>query len=279
MIRVGFRATPLGALVSTIILLAAPLSHLSAQEGEKTRLTVFAAASLTECFNSMAAKYSIGRPGVSFSFNFAGSQQLAQQIAQGAPVDLFVSANLKQMGEAAKSGRVDTSAMKVFACNRLVVVYPKDNAGGIWTLSDLSRPHLKIVLADKAVPVGQYSLDFLDKCARSASLGPGYREGFLGNVVSHEENVRAVLSKVALGEADAGIVYTSDVSERARNDVGTIDIPDSLNVVATYPIAPILDSRFVVEAKEFIAFILSGQGREILSRFGFIPLNVESATK
>ncbi|HTX17435.1 MAG TPA: molybdate ABC transporter substrate-binding protein [Bacteroidota bacterium] len=274
-----FPSFTLRTLLSVAIVFVAAPCRLSAQPEDNVRLTVFAAASLTECFNAMAREFASAHAAVTFSFNFAGSQQLAQQIAQGAPVDIFVSANRKQMEEAAKSGRIDTSQTRIFASNRLVVVYPKENVEGLRFLSDLSRPHLKIVLADKAVPVGQYSLEFLDKCEKSLAFGPGFREYVVANVVSHEENVRAVLAKVVLGEADAGIVYTSDVSERVRNDVGTIEIPDSLNVIAAYPIAPILDSHSPRLAGEFVAFILSEQGRAVLSRFGFVPLTVRKETK
>jgi len=191
-----------------VLLLLVPMKSSRAQEAKKIELSVFAAASLTECFNAMAEQFSAQNPEVTFSFNFAGSQQLAQQIAQDAPVDVFVSANVKQMLEAAKSGRVDSADARVFVHNRLVVIFPKENVEGIRSLRDLGKSHLKIILADKAVPVGQYSLDFLDKCVKNAAYGSSFRDEVLKNVVSYEENVRAVLAKVQLGECDAGIVYS-----------------------------------------------------------------------
>ena len=131
--------------------------EVDAQQTKAKELIVFAAASLNETFNAMAAEYELVYPGQKIALNFAGSQQLVQQIAEGAPVDVFASANMRQMNEAEKSGRIDSVSVKVFAHNRLVVVCPKENSAGIRSLRDLSQPHLKIVLADKAVPAGQYA--------------------------------------------------------------------------------------------------------------------------
>jgi molybdate transport system substrate-binding protein len=242
------------------------------QESRSMELNVFAAASLTECFNALAKQYEALDADVRISFNFGGSQQLSQQINQGAPADIFVSANMKQMTEAAKSGRIDSSAPKFFAHNRLVVVCPKENVAGLRSLRDLAKPHLKIILADKAVPVGQYSLDFLGKCTKSTSFDSAFRTEVLRNVVSYEENVKVVLSKIILGEADAGIVYSSDISEHIRQDVETIEIPDEFNVVATYPVAVVRDSKHLAHAQKFMEFLLSGDGQAILARFGFIPI-------
>ncbi len=181
----------------------------------QTSLTVFAAASLTDAFQTISKNFSTAHPGVDVVFNFAGSQQLAQQIGQGAPADLFASANASQMAVAIESGRVVSGAEQLFVRNRLVVVTPVDNPAGIATLADLAKPGLQIVLATKEVPVGQYALDFLDKAEADGTLGAGYRDAVLANVVSYEENVRTVLAKVTLGEADAGIVYRSDVTPTA----------------------------------------------------------------
>ena len=144
---------------------------------------------------------------------------------------------------------------------------------GIRTLRDLSKPHLKIVLADKAVPAGQYALEFLEKCTRSAAFDSLFKQNVLSNVVSYEENVKAVLTKIVLGEADAGIVYTSDIAESPGQRVDTIEIPEALNVIATYPIAVVRDAPSREQADKFVQYILSDEGQRILARFGFIPLN------
>lgn len=235
-------------------------------------LTVFAAASLTDAFQTISKNFSTAHPGVDVVFNFAGSQQLAQQIGQGAPADLFASANASQMAVAIESGRVVSGTEQLFVRNRLVVVTPVDNPAGIATLADLAKPGLQIVLATKEVPVGQYALDFLDKAEADGTLGAGYRDAVLANVVSYEENVRTVLAKVTLGEADAGIVYRSDVTPTAAEQVQRIDIPDNLNTIASYPIAPLSDSPHAALAQQFIDYLLSPEGQQILEDAGFMPL-------
>ena len=238
----------------------------------QTSLTVFAAASLTDAFQTISKNFSTAHPGVDVVFNFAGSQQLAQQIGQGAPAELFASANASQMAVAIESGRVVSGTEQLFVRNRLVVVTPVDNPAGIATLADLAKPGLQIVLATKEVPVGQYALDFLDKAEADGTLGAGYRDAVLANVVSYEENVRTVLAKVTLGEADAGIVYRSDVTPTAAEQVQRIDIPDNLNTIASYPIAPLSDSPHAALAQQFIDYLLSPAGQQILEDAGFMPL-------
>ena len=243
-----------------------------AQQTKEKELTVFAAASLNEAFKAIADAYESTNPSEKIAFNFAGSQQLVQQIAEGSPVDVFASANIKQMNEAVKSGRIDSASIRVFVRNRLVVVFPKENSAGIHSLRELSKSHLKIVLADKAVPVGQYALEFLEKCNRSAAFDSSFKQKVLDNVVSYEENVKVVLSKVMLDEADAGIVYTSDISKSTEQGVDAIEIPEGLNVIATYPIAVVRDAPSREQAEKFVQYILSDEGQRILARFGFIPV-------
>ena len=233
----------------------------------ETTLTVFAAASLTDAFGEVAAAFSAANPGVSVAFNFAGSNQLATQIGAAAPADVFASANRKQMDAAIETGRIDADAPQVFVTNRLVVVVPADNPAGIVELTDLAKPDTIVVLAAEEVPAGQYALEFLGKASDAAGFGSTFRDDVLANVVSYEENVRSVLNKVALGEADAGIVYTSDaISEPG---VTTIAIPDALNVLAEYPIAALNDSAYGEDAAGFVAFVLGPDGQDILARHGF----------
>ena len=237
---------------------------------EPVELTVFTAASLTEAFTELGEQFEAQHPGATIVFNFAGSNQLAEQINQGAPAYVFASANRAQMQVAIDGGRIVSGTQQTFVRNRLVVIYPKDNPAGLATLQDLAKPGVKVVFAAKEVPVGQYSLDFLDKAAQDAAYGITFKEGLLANVVSYEENVRAVLSKVALGEADAGIVYTSDISGDNADQVGRIDIPDPLNTIATYPIAVLNDSPHPESAQAFVDLVLSPEGQAVLERYGFI---------
>jgi molybdate transport system substrate-binding protein len=227
---------------------------------------------LTEAFTELGGQFESENPGTEMTFNFAGSQQLVQQIAQGAPADVFASADRKQMAAAVESGRVDSDGVQTLLTNQLVVITPKDNPADVQSLADLARPGLKMLLAAEAVPVGRYSLEFLDKASQDPELGAGFKEAVVKNVVSYEENVRAVLSKVQLGEADAGIVYTSDVASTGAGALGTLEIPDSLNVVATYYIAPLEDSPAPDLARSFIDYVLSPPGQQILSSYGFLPV-------
>jgi molybdate transport system substrate-binding protein len=148
---------------------------------------------------------------------------------------------------------------------------PKANQAGLYELKDLARPGLKLDLAAKEVPAGQYSLDFLDKADKDGSLGTNYKDSVIRNVISYEDNVKAILTKVSLDEADAGIVFSSDVSASAAQKVSQIAIPDNLNVIASYPIAPIKDSKHPDLAQAFVDLALSAQGQAVLAKYGFIP--------
>jgi molybdate transport system substrate-binding protein len=217
-------------------------------------------------------QFEADHPGVKMVFNFAGSQQLAQQLDQGAPADVFASANKKQMDAVIQSKRVSDGAQRVFVKNRVVVIFPTGNPAGLQKLQDLAKPGLKLVLAAKEVPVGQYALDFLDKAGQDPAFGATYKDAVLANVVSYEENVKSVLTKVMLGEGDAGIVYFSDISQGSADKVGRIDIPDALNTVASYPIAPVSDSAQSALAQAFIELVLSPQGQQILASYNFVPV-------
>lgn len=234
-------------------------------------LTVFAAASLTEAFTALGKNFEAAHLGTVVTLNFAGSQQLAQQIAQGAPADVFASANTKQMNAVIETGQVAADAPRTFARNRLVVVAPKDNPARIRTLKDLAKPGIKLILATPAVPVGGYALAFLAKASQLPDYTEAYSPTVLQNVVSYEQNVKAVLSKVVLGEADAGIVYTSDIALDA-DKITQVAIPDELNTLATYPIAPIRASQNPALAQRFISYVLSDAGQQILEKYGFIAV-------
>ncbi len=240
---------------------------------DKITLNVFAAASLTNAFGEIGENFSAAHASTEVVFNFAGSNQLATQIAEGAPADLFASANGTQMKVAIESGRIISNTQQTFVRNRLVVITPSDNPAGLTGLPDLATPGLKLVFAASEVPVGQYSLDFLDKAEADGSLGAGYKAAVMANVVSYEENVRVVLAKVSLGEADAGIVYTSDVAANATGAVAQIEIPDKLNTVASYPIAPLNDSPNLALAQQFMDYVLSPTGQQVLTQYGFISIN------
>lgn len=240
-------------------------------QDEPVTLTVFAAASLTDAFTEAGQTFTAANPDVTVTFSFAGSQELATQIREGAPVDLFASANQTQMDAAIASGRINRTAPQIFVQNRLVVIVSNDNQAGINSLEDLAREGVQLLFAAAEVPVGQYTLDFLGKAAASGAFPARYQDDVLANVVSYEQNVRAILTKISLGEGDAGVVYSSDVVGTEAENVLVLEIPDDLNTIAQYPIAPLNDSEQGAAAAAFINFILSAEGQAILAQYGFIP--------
>lgn len=243
---------------------------LARAHGPDRTLTVFAAASLTEAFTELGDSLHARNPGVSVHFNFAGSQLLALQLTEGADADVFAAADARWMRAVADSGLVQDP--RPFAHNRLVVILPATNPARIATLPDLARPGVKIVLAGDAVPAGRYAREVVAKLGGLAGFPPAYGPHVLGNVVSEEENVRAVVAKVRLGEADAGIVYTSDVAAAATPKLRTLEIPESANVLATYPIAVLRRSRNPAVARDFVTLVLSPAGQHVLARHGLVPI-------
>jgi len=233
-------------------------------------LTVFAAASLTGAFEEMKTSIETSNPGLSITLNFASSTQLRAQLEQGARADVFASADEKQMDLAREAGLLAGEPV-VFAHNRLVVILPRDNPASIETLQDLSRPGVKLDVASETAPIGAYTRQFLQRASAAPAFGADFEQRVLANVVSEEENVKQVVAKVRLGEADAGICYVSDVTPEAAPDLATIDIPDELNQNATYPIAVLKHAGDPGLARAFLDYVLSPEGQAILQAQGFIP--------
>ena len=258
-------------VLALIVLILAGCSAASiAAPIEPAVLTLFAAASLKDAFTELGQQFEMEHPGVAVVFNLAGSQQLAQQLSAGAPADVFASASQPPMDVVAQAGRVIDGTPRILARNKLAVIYPVDNPAGLVALKDLAQPGLRLVLAAREAPAGQYALAFLDKASGHPAFGSAFKAAVLANVVSYEETVRVVFGKVALGEADAGIVYVSDISGDNAGKVGRIDIPDALNPIAIYLIAPIGDSPHPELAAAFIDLALSPRGQAVLARYGFI---------
>lgn len=232
-------------------------------------VVVFAAASLTDAFEEIGTAFKADHANVEVVFSFAGSSTLATQLVEGAPADVFASANLRQMQVVVDAGLV-IEPVAIFARNRLVVIVPADNPGQIETLDDLAGTGLRLVLAAKGVPVRDYTEAMLEKMAVTDEYGPGYRTAVLANVVSEEDNVRQVAAKVALGEADAGIVYLSDVTPNLSDQVSSITVPDEFNTIAAYPIGVIADSAAPGLAQAFVEFVMSEDGQAILERWNFL---------
>jgi molybdate transport system substrate-binding protein len=217
-------------------------------------LKVFAAASLTVAFTELGERFTAANGGAKVTFNFAGSQALATQIQQGAPADVFAPADLANMDKVKDL----TGTPRNFASNRLQIVVEQGNPRNVQGLDDLAAGNLKVVLAAPEVPAGRYAAEVLGKA------------GVTVKPVSEEDNVKAVVTKVSLGEADAGIVYVTDVAA-GGDKVEGIGIPESQNVLAIYPIATVSESRSPGQAQAFMDLVLSAEGQQVLRANGFLP--------
>jgi molybdate transport system substrate-binding protein len=229
--------------------------------GLNHELTVSAAASLTDAFTDIGRAFERREDGVTVTFNFGPSDGLAQQINEGAPVDVFASASSMWMDSVQHDGP-GLSGRTVFAGNSLAIAVPASNPAGIERIEDLSEDDVKLVLAAEGVPVGEYAREALSKA--------GVADAALANVVSNEEDVRAVLTKVLSGDADAGIVYVTDVTNDVADRLSLIEIPHDVNVIATYPMAVVSGSKEADLAKRFIDYVL-GDGQRTLADHGFLP--------
>jgi molybdate transport system substrate-binding protein len=257
-------------LLSVVICLVSVLGACSrlSNNSESRSLTVYAAASLTDALTEVGKAFEALHPGVTVSFNFGGSQNLRTQIEQGAPADVFASANLKEMDALVTGSFVDSNAPRIFLTNQLMVILPKNNPAEIASLRDLSKPGLKLVLAAEEVPAGRYAREVLENL--NAMFGADYSGQVLANVVSNEDNIRQAVTKVQLGEADASIVYVSDAV--AVQELQTLAIPADRNVIAEYPIAPLAESANLALANGFIDYVLSAEGQATLETWGFTPI-------
>jgi molybdate transport system substrate-binding protein len=222
--------------------------------GSSDEIKVFAAASLTAAFTDIAKQFTAANGGAKVTFNFAGSQALATQIRQSAPADVFASADTTNMDKV--KDLVGTP--RNFASNLLQIVVEKGNPKGVGGLRDLASPDLKVVLAAPDVPAGRYAAEVLGKA------------GVTVQPVSQEDNVKAVVTKVSLGEADAGIVYVTDVTA-GGDKVEGVAIPETQNVLATYPIATVKARRNADNAQKFMDLVVSDQGQQVLKQYGFLP--------
>lgn len=231
-------------------------------------IVLFAASSLTDAFSEIARAYEQAHPGTTVRLNLAASSQLALQLAEGARADLFASADAVQMERIIEAGRVAPTAPHRFARNQLVLIIPADNPARLETWRDLARPGIKVVLAGPEVPAGRYTHRLV---ASLEGQLPGFAAALQANVVSEESNVRQVVTKVLLGEADAGVVYASDVTPVLQERLHTLPLPLTPAVEIHYPIAPLRDSANPEGAASLLAFILSPEGQAILARWGFLP--------
>jgi molybdate transport system substrate-binding protein len=263
--RRGYRAVwALGTGLAAVSLLTAGCSSSSSSGSDADAsgnlsgsVIVFAAASLNGAFDKLGGQFEQAHPGVTVKFNYAGSSSLATSLTQGAKADLFASANTKNM-ETVQNADLISATPANFAQNELEIAVNKGNPMHIASVSDLAKDGVKVVVCQQDVPCGAYSADVFKKA--DVTVKP----------VSEETSVTGVVTKVSLGEADAGIVYTTDVKAAADTVTG-VPIPDDLNVTADYPIAQLKDAPNAAAAKAFESYVLSPEGQQVLDSFGFLP--------
>jgi molybdate transport system substrate-binding protein len=263
--RWAMRTNPLLVVALVTIVTGAAACGASAGTGGRSEaergLTVAAAASLTAAFTQIGRSFEERNVGVTVSFSFGPSDGLATLINEGAPVDVFASASPRWMDVVEADGPGVTGRAE-FARNELAIIVPEDNPENIRAIDDLTRTGVQLVLAAEGVPAGDY--------ARQIITNAGIGEAAMRNVVSNEEDVKSVVTKVLTGEADAGIAYATDVTPNLEGRVTLIAIPDDVNVIATYPIAVVSGSREADLAQGFVDYVL-GDGQRILAEHGFSP--------
>lgn len=232
-------------------------------------LNVFAAASLRDVMSAAASAYEQAS-GIQMQISTDASTALRVQIQQGAEADVFLSADAENPDVLTADGLVD-GAIVPFARNGLAIIVPSDNPAGIRTSADLARPGVKIVAAGEKVPISRYAAQLLEQLAATSGNAAGFVAAYAANVVSREDNVRAVVAKIELGEGDAAIVYASDA--RASTKVSVIPLPSGIDVLATY--AGVVPTRAPhrAEGHAFLDWVAGSPGQEILARFGFAPLS------
>ncbi|GFZ29727.1 molybdate ABC transporter substrate-binding protein [Clostridium zeae] len=230
------------------------------------KLMVFAAASLTESFNDIGKAFKEDKK-IDVVFNFAGSQALVQSINQGSPADIFASANTSYMEQLKKSNKVEDS--KVFAENKIVICVSKTSKISVNNFKDLSKAGLKLVIGDKTVPVGSYFYNVLEEQKQKNLIDANTYDAIKSNIKSNELNVKDVLAKVVLGEADAGVVYKTDINEANKDKVDIVETSEFNNLIVQYPISKLKTSKNKEEAEEFITYLTEGKGKDILKKHGF----------
>jgi molybdate transport system substrate-binding protein len=252
----GVAALALVSLVAFLVASGCGAAKTAGGEsgGGSSEIRVFAAASLTDAFTKLGEQFTAAHPSVKVTFNFAGSPDLIAQIQQGAPADVLATGDVNNMSKVATL----VGQAKVFAGNRLAIAVEPGNPTGIRSLRDLSGGNLKVVLAAPQVPAGKYAQQALAK------------QGITVKPASLEDSVKGVVTKVSLGEADAGIVYATDISA-AEGKVAGVPIPDDQNVAAAYPIAVVDETKQAANAQAFVDLVLSDAGQRVLRAYGFLP--------
>jgi molybdate transport system substrate-binding protein len=248
---------------------SASLSNATASpSAPRVALTVYGAASLKGVLDKAKSVYEAANPGTTLAISTDSSSALETQIEQGAPADLFLSADTTNPKKLVDKGLADGAAV-AFAGNKLTIIVPAANPAGIATPADLAKAGVKVIAAGDEVPITRYADQLIDSLARESGYPADFAARYRANVASKEDNVKAVVAKIELGEGDAGIVYITDA--KASTKVKTVDVPDSANVLATNEGVVLGASRNVAGARAFLSWFAGPDGQAILSTFGFLP--------
>jgi molybdate transport system substrate-binding protein len=254
------------AVAATIVAISVGAWALTVPAAAANRITVFAAASLTDALRAAADAYRASHPDVEIALAFGSSAALRTQIEQGAPADLFLSADLRNAQVLADAGHADGVPVP-FAANRLAIVVPADSPAAIDVASDLARPGLRIIAAGDQVPITAYARQLVANLGARPGAPAGFAAAYEANVVSREDDVRSVLAKIELGEGDAAIVYATDAAGSVR--VRTIPIPDGANVAVIDAGVVVAGSSRLAGARALLEWLAGPDGQAILARYGF----------
>jgi molybdate transport system substrate-binding protein len=230
-----------------------------------------AAASLSSAFNQTKAQFEVVHPEANIVYSFDSSGTLQTQIEQGAKPDVFASAASSNMNTLKNEGLMNNSTVVNFAKNKLALIVPKNNKANVTSLADLNKTGLKVVVCGGSVPCGKYTIQMLQALRNNTGYGSAYYNAVVANEVSQEPSAASAVAKITTGEGDVAVVYASDVQEAYQGSVTVIPIPDSLNVIATYPIGVTAGSQQQALAKAFVDFVASPAGQKILADSHFLP--------
>jgi molybdate transport system substrate-binding protein len=260
------RSVPL--LLFALLAAACTTGSAAPAAGGSIELQVYGAASLKPALDRIVDAYGSSRPGVTLTVSTDSSTALATKIEQGAPADVFLSADTANPQRLVGDG-LAAGPMVVFAGNELTIIVPKANPAGIASPVDIARPGVKVVAAARGVPIQTYTARWVAEVAALPAYRPDFAAGYAANVVSREDNVGAVVAKIALDEGDAAVVYVTDA--RASGGVATIEIPADQNVSASYGGVVVKASPHVDAATAFLDWLKGPDGQAILATFGFLP--------
>ncbi len=238
------------------------------EPAEEVEITVFAAASLTGALTELGEKFTAENPNIKVVYNFAGSQTLKTQILEGAECDLYISANNKQFDPVVEAGLIEEK--KVLLQNKLGIAVVKGNPLGIKDLGNLDDADVKLAIGDESVPFGQYTRDIINKYQDDGHAG--YVDAFMGNVVTQVDAVSKVKVYLTEGEADASIVYVSDISKADKESIDILAIDDKYNVIADYPYGVMKNTQHADAVKKYEEYLTGEAGDALLTDYGFSPM-------